>query len=153
MCSCSKFRAKGTWYSILYYRNENQHWLYYRTRYLQFSWQDIYNSRDRWLLAYNPWRIVQGKHFFVLKNINTIDNISKCYQIYRSFRRTFTFIGTEAGILDKDKWLVTRWRQIERSGGKKPRFTMPDHYTDIALRKLRSSDIQGPYEVNGPDVH
>ena len=69
------------------------------------------------------------------KTINSSEDISKWYQSYRSFRRTSNSTATEAGVCDEDKRLVNRWRQIEKAGGNKPTFTMPDHYTDITLIK------------------
>jgi len=55
------------------------------------------------------------------------------YGISRSFRRGATTEARNQKVLEADINLINRWRNFEKSGGKRPRMRMQDHYSDIAL--------------------
>ena len=55
------------------------------------------------------------------------------FRISRSFRRGATTEARNRKVDENDINLMNRWRNFEKSGGKRPRLRMQDHYSDIAL--------------------
>jgi len=55
------------------------------------------------------------------------------FGISRSFRRGATSTARAQGVDDRQVDLVNRWRSFESARGRKPRFTMHDHYSDIRI--------------------
>lgn len=55
------------------------------------------------------------------------------FDISRSFRRGATTEARNRKVDENDINLMNRWRNFEKSGGKRPRLRMQDHYSDIAL--------------------
>jgi len=53
------------------------------------------------------------------------------YGISRSFRRGSNTHATNQGVSKNDRELMNRWRNVEKSKGKKARLAMADHYADI----------------------
>jgi hypothetical protein len=55
------------------------------------------------------------------------------YGISRSFCRGATTKARNQKVSEADINLINRWRNFEKSGGKRPRMQMQDHYSNIAL--------------------
>jgi hypothetical protein len=55
------------------------------------------------------------------------------YGISRSFRRGATTEARNQKVSESDINLMNRWRNFEKSGGKRPHMRMQDHYSNISL--------------------
>ena len=60
-------------------------------------------------------------------------NVYESYGLSRSFRRGSNSEAQNRGVSDSDIDKNNRWRKVDRSGSKKARLVMRDHYTDVVV--------------------
>ena len=78
------------------------------------------------------------RHFLSLlrddPNCNLImndDDIHKNYSFFRTFRKTAEGRARAAGLDSDIQNAMNRWRKVERAKGRRPKFSMVDHYSTV----------------------
>jgi hypothetical protein len=66
-------------------------------------------------------------------SIKSRDEISDCYQVYRSIRRSSDSRALEQKVNESDIDIVNRWQQIEKAQGNRPTFQMKYHYAQVEI--------------------
>ena len=72
------------------------------------------------------------KHLFP-EDIKSMDDVCKFYQCFRSFRMASDTRALEMKVPSPDIDIVNRWRKVEAGGGRRPGFTMQQHYAQFDL--------------------
>ena len=72
------------------------------------------------------------KHLFP-EDIKSMDDIRKFYQCFRSFWRASDTRALEQKVPSTDIDIVNRWRKVEAGGGRRPDFSMQQHYAQFDL--------------------
>jgi hypothetical protein len=67
-------------------------------------------------------------------------DVGEVYGFYRSLRSGVTTWARECGVSEGDIDLINRWRKIEEAQGRKPGFSIRDHYTQVV--QLKSSRLR-----------
>ena len=66
-------------------------------------------------------------------DITNIDEITKHYQSFRTFRRSSDTRALERNISSNDIDVVNRWKTVEEAQGKRPDRSMKQYYAQIEL--------------------
>lgn len=66
-------------------------------------------------------------------NVESLEDVQKNYQAFRSFRRTSDTRAIEKGVSHDDIDVVNRWQKTERSGGSRPDAVMRQRYAQFDL--------------------
>ena len=67
------------------------------------------------------------------EDIKSQDDVRKFYQCFRSFRRTSDTRAMEQKVSSADIDIVNRWRKVEAGAGRRPGYTMQQHYAQLDL--------------------
>ena len=68
-----------------------------------------------------------SRHYFVNMSVG------EYYGIGRSFRRGVEFRDLNKRVPDPEISAIIFWRKVELSNGKRPRFSILEHYSDVVL--------------------
>ena len=66
-------------------------------------------------------------------DIKDMEDVKKHYQCFRSFRRASDTRAIEQRVPSPDIDIVNRWRKLEAGGGRRPGFSMQQHYAQFEL--------------------
>ena len=59
------------------------------------------------------------------------DDIYRNYSFFRIFRKTAEGRARAAGLDSDIQNAMNRWKKVERSKGRRPKFNMVDHYSTV----------------------
>ena len=76
--------------------------------------------------------LVNKKELFP-EDIKNQDDIKKFYQCFRSFRRSSDTRALEQKLSSTDIDIVNRWRKVEAGQGRRPGYSMQQHYAQFDL--------------------
>jgi hypothetical protein len=65
--------------------------------------------------------------------IESVDELRKRYQVFRSFRRSSDTRALERRVAETDIDIVNRWATVKKAKGRRPGFAMRNYYADITL--------------------
>ena len=66
-------------------------------------------------------------------DITSLEKVKKHYQCFRSFRRASNTRALEQKVATSDIDIVNRWKKVEAGGGRRPGFSMQQHYAQFDL--------------------
>jgi hypothetical protein len=66
-------------------------------------------------------------------SITDKDDISRNYQVFRTFRRSSDTRALEQQVSGNDIDIVNRWHRVEEAKGGRPTFQMKEHYAQVEL--------------------
>jgi hypothetical protein len=67
------------------------------------------------------------------QNIGDKEELKKCFQAFRTFRRTSYTQAVEMKVAQDDIDVVNCWKSIEKTKGVRPSRPMRQHYADLSL--------------------
>ena len=77
--------------------------------------------------------LFEEKRLLFPPDITSVEHVRKFYQCFRSFRRASDTRAIEQKVDSPAIDIVNRWRLVEAAAGKRPAFTMQQHYAQIDL--------------------